>query len=152
MALNIQDLSISSPQFAFGERIPDAHSAEGGNAAVDLEISGVPEGTVELAVICHDPDAPLPRGFTHWVIHGIEPAATRITGARSAEYRQGPNSRGQNAYSGPRPPAGHGTHHYYFWVYALDTAVQGEPGREEFLADYASNIIEQNRTVGTFSS
>lgn len=23
-------------------------------------------------------------------------------------------------YKGPAPPPGHGTHHYYFWVYALD--------------------------------
>ena len=51
---------------------------------------------------------------------------------------------------GPQPPEGHGLHHYYFWIYALDTKVIGEPSREEFLEKYADNIIEQNRIIGTY--
>jgi phosphatidylethanolamine-binding protein (PEBP) family uncharacterized protein len=53
-------------------------------------------------------------------------------------------------YYGPQPPPGHGDHHYYFWVYALDTNVEGTPTREEFLQKYAGNIIEQNRIVGIY--
>jgi hypothetical protein len=41
-------------------------------------------------------------------------------------------------------------HHYYFWVYALGRAVQGAPTREEFIANYGDNILEQARLVGTF--
>ncbi|GAA3755409.1 YbhB/YbcL family Raf kinase inhibitor-like protein [Salinactinospora qingdaonensis] len=153
MPLNIADLSISCRQFDAGERIPDLHSADHGNVAPDLKITGVPEGTVELAVIMHDPDAPLPRGFVHWVCYGIAPSTTWVEGAGSGRnHREGPNTLGEKAYSGPQPPPGHGTHHYYFWVYALNTAVKGEPTREEFLADYAEAIIEQNRVVGTYSS
>jgi len=55
-------------------------------------------------------------------------------------------------YYGPQPPAGHGEHHYYFWVYALDTKVEGTPNREEFLQKYAGNIIEQNRIVGIYQN
>ena len=47
---------------------------------------------------------------------------------------------------------GHGEHHYYFWVYALDTTVEGTPTREEFLQKYAGNIIEQNRIVGIYEN
>ncbi|KIH98053.1 PEBP family protein [Streptomonospora alba] len=154
MPLNIRDLSIAARQFEQGERIPDAHAANGGDTAPDLEISGIPAGTVELAVVCHDPDAPLPRGFTHWTVYGITPSTARIGSGSGGgpDRREGPNTLGENAYAGPNPPPGHGTHHYYFWVYALDTRVEGAPSREAFLADYAGNIIEQNRIVGTYSA
>jgi phosphatidylethanolamine-binding protein (PEBP) family uncharacterized protein len=41
-------------------------------------------------------------------------------------------------------------HHYYFWVYALKAPVDGEPSREEFLARYGKDIIEQARFVATY--
>jgi phosphatidylethanolamine-binding protein (PEBP) family uncharacterized protein len=61
------------------------------------------------------------------------------------------NTIGARAWFGPQPPVGHGDHHYYFWVYAFDAAVEGEPTREEFLDRYAGNILEQARMVATFS-
>lgn len=145
MGLNIQDLAIESPDIpALGE-IPAEFAADTGNRVPRIAITGVPEGAVELAVIMHDPDAPLPNGFTHWVVYGIDPAAADV-----AAGRPGPNGIGAAAYSGPQPPHGHGVHHYYFWVYALSRRVEGEPNREEFLERYADAIVEQNRFVGTF--
>ncbi|GAA4944980.1 YbhB/YbcL family Raf kinase inhibitor-like protein [Streptomonospora halophila] len=154
MAVSIRDLAITADEFGADERIPHDHAATGGNTAPTLRISGVPDGAAELAVVCHDPDAPLPRGFTHWTVYGIGPSTARLDspGAGGPDLREGPNSAGGHSYYGPNPPAGHGTHHYYFWVYALDTRVSGAPSREEFLADYAGSIIEQNRVVGTYSA
>lgn len=148
MPLNIADLAIST-SFADGERIPDRYTADGGNEVPTLHVTGVPQGAAELAVIVHDPDAPLPNGFTHWVLYGIaaRDGDVDVTAARSAA-----NGTTQTGWFGPQPPAGHGTHHYYVWVYALDRAVEGEPTREEFLATYADAIVEQNRTIGTFSA
>lgn len=152
MGLNIKDLAISSTDFDAGGRIPDRLAKEHGNETPTLTVSGVPEGTVELALICHDPDAPLPRGFTHWVLYGI-PADTTTIGADNADgFRSADSGFGEPGWGGPRPPAGHGTHHYYFWVYALDSAVEGTPTREEFLDAYGEHIIEQNRVVGTYST
>ncbi len=68
------------------------------------------------------------------------------------KFRVAPNGAGYAFYYGPQPPAGHGPHHYYFWVYALDTKVEGMPSREEFLQKYAGNIIEQNRIVGIYQN
>lgn len=147
-----KDLKITSPDFGSGERIPDVHAEEGGDQPPRLTIAGVPEGAVELAVISHDPDAPRPRGFAHWVLYGIPPETTEIDGAAEATYRAGPNTSGSTGWFGPRPPAGHGQHHYYFWVYALDRAVEGTPTREEFLDTYAGNIIEQARLVGVYEN
>lgn len=153
MPLNIRDLAIRARDFGPGERIPDRCTAYHENALPELEISGVPTGTVELALVVHDPDAPLPYGFVHWAVYGIAPT-TRTIGApgERAAYRVGPNSTGERAYLGPRPPASHGVHHYYFWVYALDTRVAGEPTLEEFLTSYGDHVIEQNRVVGTYSA
>ena len=152
MGLNIQDLAISSPDFDPGGPMPDRHAYDQGNTAPTLRISGVPDDAVELAVICHDPDAPLPWGFTHWTLYGLPADTTEVTAASDERFRPGPSGFGEHGYGGPMPPAGHGTHHYYFWVYALSSAVEGAPSREEFLDRYGDAIIEQNRVVGTYEN
>ena len=149
MPLNIKDLKITSADFEPMGRMRDEHAGDKGNVLPKLTVSGVPEGTTELAVICHDPDAPLAHGFTHWTVYGIDPSTTDLSQVQET-FRAGPNGAGEMGYYGPQPPAGHGDHHYYFWVYALDTAVEGTPTREEFLSTYADNIIEQNRIVGIY--
>lgn len=152
MGLNIQDLKISSPDFEPEGRIPDRLTYDGGNVQPEIRIDGIPGGTVELAVICHDPDAPLPFGFTHWTLYGVPPDTRVITENGAEERRSGENGFGEKGYGGPRPPAGHGPHHYYFWVYALNERVEGEPSREAFLEQYGEHIIEQNRFVGIYQN
>lgn len=150
MALFIENLTISSPDFEELGRIPDPLTADGGHTLPRLEFSGAPEGTVEYAVIVHDPDAPVANGFTHWVVYGISPDATELD-LEAEGVRVAPNGAGYDIWYGPEPPHDHGTHHYYFWIYALKEKVEGTPTREEFIATYADSIIEQARTVGTFS-
>ncbi len=150
MALFVDKLAISSPDFENLGRIPVGLTADGGNAIPRLEFSGAPEGTVEYAIICHDPDAPLPNGFTHWVVYGVSPEATSLD-LDADGVRAAPNSAGLPIWCGPEPPYDHGDHHYYFWIYALKRPVVGEPSREAFLAEYADAIIEQARTVGVHS-
>ncbi len=65
MPLNIKSLKIESLDFPHLGKMKDEHAGDKGNVIPRLKISGVPPEAVELAVICHDPDAPLPRGFTH---------------------------------------------------------------------------------------
>src|SRR5690606_40888630 len=71
---------------------------------------------------------------------------------RGGRLPDGAEQRGRARLHGAAPPAGHGVHHYYFWVYALDTRVAGEPTLEEFLTSYGDHVIEQNRVVGTYSA
>jgi Raf kinase inhibitor-like YbhB/YbcL family protein len=151
MPLFIDKLAIGSADFEPLGRIPDRFSADGGNDLPALEFSGAPDGTVEFALICHDPDAPLANGFTHLVVYGIPADATSLD-LNAPGVRGASNGTGQTVWHGPQPPAGHGIHHYYFWLYALNTSVVGSPTREEFLAAYADSIIEQARTVGLFSN
>jgi Raf kinase inhibitor-like YbhB/YbcL family protein len=152
MPLNIQDLEIGCSAFKWGGRIPTECTGEGEDISPRLEWSGVPEGTKELALICHDPDAPLPRGFTHWVVYGIPADATGIDQGGGGKFTEGQNDFGNAGYGGPMPPEGHGTHHYYFWLYALDPELDAEPGltRAELLERIEDHVIEQNRLVGTY--
>lgn len=152
MALNIKDLAISSPAFGNGDPIPRRYAQEGDDTSPPLVVTGVPEGTRELAVICHDPDAPLPHGFTHWVLYGIPPTADGITEGGGGAFKEGDCDYGTRGYRGPNPPPGHGPHLYYFFVYALDAEIPDGPGltRPELLDRVSERMIEMNRLVGTY--
>lgn len=152
MPLNIKDLKIHSPVFGTNEFIPQRYTCDGENISPPLEWSGLPQRTQQLAIICHDPDAPLPLGFTHWLIYGIEPTINQIAQAGGSQFTQGLNSANQPGYTGPAPPKGHGLHHYYFWLYALDTKLELKANlkREQLLKEIADHVIEQARLVGVY--
>lgn len=151
--LNVAALKLSSPAFPGHSRIPDRHTSQGEDVAPPLEWSGVPDGTRAFAVVVHDPDAPLVDGFTHWVAYGIPGEATGLSDG-GAVATQGTNSFGEQSYNGPAPPPGHGTHHYYFWVYALDEDLDLEPGldRRALFDRIEDHVIEQARLVGTYKN
>lgn len=152
MPLNIQDLSITSSAFPAGGSIPTRHTGEGDDVSPGLTISGVPQGTQELAIICHDPDAPLVQGFTHWVCYGIPADVTEIDEGGGSKFTEGVNDFGNTGYNGPMPPEGHGPHHYFFWLYALDAELNASAGlsRAELLDRISDHVIEQARIVGTY--
>ncbi|HEY0343716.1 MAG TPA: YbhB/YbcL family Raf kinase inhibitor-like protein [Solirubrobacteraceae bacterium] len=149
--LNLGDLALRSPAFANHEPIPARHTADGENVAPALEWSGVPDGTAAFAVVVHDPDAPLVDGFTHWVAYGI-PGDARGLREGGGDAVEGVTSRGDSGYRGPAPPPGHGVHHYYFWVYALDEDLGLDPGleRRALFERIEDHVIEQARLVGTY--
>lgn len=150
-SLNLADLRLRSPAFSHHQSIPDRHAKAGENVAPELVWEGLPDGTRSLAVVVHDPDAPLVDGFTHWVAYGIDPDAGGLEEGGEAAT-QGKNSTGGEGYTGPAPPPGHGSHHYYFWVYALSGDPELEPGleRRELLDQIEDLVIEQARLVGTY--
>ena len=63
--LNLGDLAITSSAFAHGDRLADKYAYSNENVSPPLAWSDVPDGTAELVVVCHDPDAPMVDGFTH---------------------------------------------------------------------------------------
>ncbi len=111
------------------------------------------------ALICDDPDAPAGT-WVHWVIYNI---ASSITGLPKhvinaatipalGDARQGINDFRELGYGGPCPPPGHGTHHYYFTLYALDTQLTLEPGatKDQLEAAMDGHILDQATLVGTY--
>ncbi len=151
--LNVADLKLKSSAFSHHERIPPRHASDGENVSPALEWTGVPDGTKAFAIVVHDPDAPLVDGFTHWVAYGIPAEATSLPEG-GGDVTEGKNSIGEDGYGGPAPPPGHGSHHYYFWIYALDDDVDLEPGldRRALLGRIEDHVIEQARLVGTYSN
>ena len=150
--MHLGDLTITSPAFQHGQPIPAEHTVEGDDVSPALEWANVPEGTRQLALVCHDPDAPLTYGFTHWVVSGIPADATGLPEGGGEGVRQGRNDFGKEGYGGPAPPPGHGTHFYFFHLYALDAEVGADAGltHQELLSAIDDHIIEQARIVGTF--
>ena len=58
---------------------------------------------------------------------------------------------GEPGYMGPAPPPDHGSHHYYFWVYALDERTSSLGLDRRALIDrIEDHVIEQARLVGTY--
>jgi hypothetical protein len=51
------------------------------------------------------------------------------------------------------PPEGHGTHHYFFWLLALDEELDLAAGLTmwEFLEKVEPHVIGMNRLVGTYA-
>jgi Raf kinase inhibitor-like YbhB/YbcL family protein len=152
MKLNIKDLRINSSAFEPLTRIPDRYTSKGENVSPPIAWTGVPANTQQLALICYDPDAPLSRGFTHWLVYSIPPNVNAIDPGDGAKFMEGMNSIDSMGYTGPAPPPGHGVHHYYFWLYALDAKLDLAPGleREQLLDRISAHIIEQARVVGIY--
>ncbi|MHC4135841.1 MAG: YbhB/YbcL family Raf kinase inhibitor-like protein [Planctomycetota bacterium] len=148
-------LTVRSNAFASGTRIPKRHAyeGEGENVSPALSWSGVPRKTRELALLCDDPDAPVEEPWVHWVLYRIPPAATGIPEGATAGGTAGKNSWGETAWGGPMPPKGHGTHHYYFKVFALAVPLQLEAGatKQELLAAMQGHILAEGELVGTYS-
>jgi Raf kinase inhibitor-like YbhB/YbcL family protein len=150
--LSVGELRVTSPNFDHLASIPKVHTDDGENRPLLVAWSGVPEGTRSFAVVVHDPDAPLVDGFTHWILYGI-PGDVRTLGEGDGErYTAGVNSSGSEGYIGPAPPPGHGLHHYYVWVYALDSDAELLPNleRRALLQHIEDHVIEQARVVGTY--
>ena len=145
-------LLVTSPAFRHGMPIPREHAAPGVGANISpaLHWSGVPAAARELVLIVEDWDAPLRRPFVHLSLAGIRP---KSTGVKRGELNElGVGSLGRHGWSGPRPIAGHGPHHYVFQLFALDTelglAVDAKPA--DILAAMHEHVIARGRLDGTF--
>lgn len=156
MGFALSEMTLTSPAFENGGRIPRKHTGEGEDVSPPLKWSNAPDGTRSFALICHDPDAPLVSpgayGFVHWVLYGIPGSATELPAA-VRDYTPGTNNFDKNGYGGPMPPPGHGTHHYFFWLLALDAEPDLPPGLSmwELLEKIEPNVIGMNRLTGTYA-
>lgn len=152
-------LSVASPAFHNGERIPERYSRNGGNVSPPLEWHDAPRNTRSFALVVEDPDAP--KGtFRHWAVYDVPPAHQGLgEDSAAARSRTGlhmaVNDFGNRGYDGPQPPHGHGTHHYHFRLLALDVPELGVPPRasvQDVLAAAQSHVIAEAETVGVYQS
>jgi Raf kinase inhibitor-like YbhB/YbcL family protein len=156
MGFALSNMQLSSSAFANGGAIPRKFTGEAKDMSPALSWADAPRGTKSFALICHDPDAPLVKpgtyGFVHWVLYGIPGSVSELSEGVDG-YVAGVNDFGNAGYGGPMPPPGHGTHHYFFWLLALDAEPDLPAGLTmwQLLERIETSVIGMNRLVGTYS-
>lgn len=156
-------LELKSSAFGDGTQIPRKYTEDGQDVSPPLAWTDPPEGTSEWALVCDDPDAPSQQPWVHWVIYRLaadirslpegipnEPAITKPVVAL-----QGKNSWPSGVrigYRGPAPPPGHGTHHYHFKLYALDSQLNlaSSATKEQLLSVIEGHVLAQAELIGTY--
>ena len=145
-------ITVTSSAFNPGAKIPRKYTGEGEDVSPPLAWSGAPADTKEFALICDDPDAPRPEPWVHWVLYGIPADRNSLPEGNAGGADEGKTSFGKIGYGGPMPPPGHGVHHYYFKVYALDQPLELGPGatKERLLEAMAGHVLAEGELVGTY--
>lgn len=152
-------LVVTSDAFEDGQRIPGKFTCSGDDISPQISWNNVPEKTQTIALICDDPDAPRKDPWVHWVIFNIPASKNALPEAISPNQIlsdgscQGTNSFGKIGYGGACPPPGHGTHHYFFKVYALDAKLELEAGstKSDLETAMIGHILATGELMGTYS-
>lgn len=147
-------LSLSSPAFADGDRIPREYGYTRENVNPPLEIEGVPEDADGLALVMDDPDALGPAGkiWVHWVLWNVDPTTEVIPeGSTPPGATAGTNDFGETGYGGPNPPDGE--HTYVFTLYALETGLDLAAGstKADLEAAIEGRVLAETRLEGTYA-
>lgn len=140
-------LTITSPAFKPGGKIPSRFTCDGADENPALDIAAIPAGAKSLALIVEDPDAPAGT-WLHWLVWNIP--VTRHIEESDVPGDQGRNDFGRNDYGGPCPPSG--THRYIFKVYALDVVLdlpEGSP-RMEVETAMVDHILAYGELTGLY--
>jgi len=147
-------MQVNSPEFSEGQTIPAKYTCRGQNISPPLNIYNVPPQAQGVAIIMHDPDAPV-GDYTHWLVWDI-PASTQTIAAGSVPVGavQGINDNDDIGYMGPCPPNGTGTHRYIFEVYALGGPVSLETGsnRAQLTQAMGDKILASATLTGVFAA
>jgi Raf kinase inhibitor-like YbhB/YbcL family protein len=152
-------LRLTTTSFSEGGPIPSRYAGPQG-ASPALSWSEVPSTAKELVLLCEDPDAPLPKPYVHWALYGIAPSTHTLPESIPKEATladggvQGRNSAGDLGFTGPRPPSGHGTHHYHFQLFALDAPLTLPPGadRDALVQAMKGHVVACGEVVGTYET
>jgi hypothetical protein len=116
-------LRLESGDFKNGGTIPRTFMAErcgGTNRSLALAWNEAPPRTGSFAIIVHDPDAPRPGGFYHWVVYNLPLETRRLQeDVKLRPDQLGLTSAQRPGYTGPCPPPGP-AHHYHITLYAID--------------------------------
>ncbi len=148
-------MRLTSPAFDHGAIIPQQFTCDGEDVSPPLQWSGAPAGTMSLALVVDDPDAPDPAApqmvWVHWLLYNI-PAATTVLAQDDAPATalDGLNDWRQAGYRGPCPPVGR--HRYFFKLYALDVLLPDlrEPTKALLEKTMAEHVIGEAELMGVY--
>jgi hypothetical protein len=130
---DVPSFEVTSDDFVDGGSLGTAQlsgimGAGGSDTSPQLSWRGFPEESRSFAVTVYDPVAPTASGFWHWAVANIPLSTTSLPSGAGDESGSGlpegalqlANDAGLRRYVGAAPPPGHGVHHYYVVVHAVD--------------------------------
>lgn len=148
-------MRIFSPEFKPGEPIPTQYTCDGKDISIPLQWQDIPDGSISLALIMDDPDAP-GGTWIHWIVFNIPVTTAAFTAGQPDSNDlpdgslQGRNSWGKIGYGGPCPPSG--SHRYFFKLYALDCLLEKKAGltKTELLEAMQGHILAEAQFFGVY--
>lgn len=128
------ELRVSSKAFDNNGQLPVQYTGFGEDISPELNIEGISEDAVSLAVVMDDLDFPFLKEYCHWTIWNI-PVTNRIPeGIPHGSIIDAPrgavqgDAYGKHGYRGPKQPFFiKKSHRYRFTVYALDCFLRISP-------------------------
>ncbi len=149
-------LKLTTTAFQPGGIIPKKFTCDGADVSPALAWSDLPAGTLSVALIMDDPDAPVGT-WVHWVLYDLPPSARELPeGVPKQEElasgaRQGRNDFRKIGYGGPCPPRGP-AHRYFFKLYALDAKTKLKAGATKADLERAmqGHILAQAELIGRY--
>ncbi len=148
-------ITLTSPAFENGAMIPAEYTCDGKNISPPLRWGDVPEKTMSIALIVHDPDAP-GGDWLHWTVYDLPPTIHSLpegmprSKALIFGEKQGMTDFKTLGYGGPCPPSA--THRYYFRIYALDKFLylEGGASRSDLTAAMQGHILAEGELMGRY--
>jgi Raf kinase inhibitor-like YbhB/YbcL family protein len=143
-------IQVTSTAFSEGDKIPRIYACDDQNISPPLTWTGVPTGTVSLALIMDDPDAPSGT-WVHWVLFNLAPDTTSLEQGKNGGGSDGKNDFNKLGYGGPCPPRG-SNHRYFIKIYALDTKLDLKTGATKAQVESAmsGHILAQGQLMGRY--
>ena len=154
-----ESLTVSSPDFAPGESIPQKFTCDGAQVNPTISIAGVPSSTKSIAFIMDDPDVPKAVKsdgvFDHWTLYNIPASGSSVVIREASTVGTvGQNGTGKSGYVGPCPPREYepSEHRYFFRAYALDVELSLAAGasKAEVLKSIEGHILAEGELMGRY--
>ena len=150
-------LTVLSPSFRDGDKMPRGASCDGGDHSPALTVSGVPSDAKTVAVLMFELDAPK-RPAALWMAYNIPAAAAVTVVENQPKTRQMKGdglqlscAAGKVGYCGPCPPQG-ATRRYMIEVFALDASLDlpENATKQQFLLAVEGHIVAKGKLVGKY--
>ena len=149
------EIKLTSSAFEEGGMIPAKYTCDEDDISPPLKWDAVPDGTLSIALISDDPDAPMGT-WVHWVLYNLPPDKRELPENFPEDEtlpdgtRQGMTDFGKTGYGGPCPPSG--THRYYFKIYALDSMIDSTTvlDKKALLEKMKGHILAEGQLMGRY--